>query len=103
METKFLLINSLAESLVLSVFDYNDHRKNSELGFATFDMSKLREDATQEGLELPVLKDGKERGNIRFDVSFFPVLKPDAGVEQLPDSSECLCSVVTDDASRGIC
>ena len=87
METKFILVNSLAESLVLTVFDYNDHRKNSELGFATFDMSKLREDATQEGLELPILKDGKERGIIRFDCSFFPVLKPDAGIEQLPDSS----------------
>ena len=89
METKFIIINSLNESLILTVFDYNDHRKNSELGFATFEMAKLKEDATQEGVELPVLKDGKDRGNIRFDASFFPVLKPDvAGTEEIPETSK---------------
>ena len=62
METKFILINNLTESLVLTVFDYNDHRKDTELGFATFDLSKLHEDSIHEGVELPVLKDGKEKG-----------------------------------------
>jgi Ca2+-dependent lipid-binding protein len=91
METKFLLINNLTEQLVLSVMDYNDHRKNSEMGFASFDLSKLREDAVHEGVEVPVLKDGKDRGLLRFDVSFFPVLKPDtAGTEQVPDSSKAI-------------
>ena len=91
METKFLLVNNLTESLILSVFDYNDHRKDSELGFATFDLSKLREDAVHEGLEDVIRKDGKDKGVLRFDVSFFPVLKPDtAGTEQIPDSSKCL-------------
>ncbi len=103
METKFLLVNSLAESLVLSVFDYNDHRKNSELGFATFDMAKLREDATWEGVEQSVLKDGKEKGLLRFDISFFPVLKPDlTGTEPLPDSSECVHQQSTFSHSRSI-
>lgn len=89
METKFILLNSLTESLILTLFDYNDHRKNSELGFVSFDLAKLREDASQEGVELPVLKDGKERGLMRFDVSFFPVLKPDPNsVDPLPDTSE---------------
>ncbi|EJD04407.1 tricalbin [Fomitiporia mediterranea MF3/22] len=89
-ETKFLLINSLAEQLVLTVFDWNEHRKDSELGAATFDLSKLGEDAVQEGIETKVLKDGKERGELRFDLSFYPVLKPqkiDGGKEEeLPDT-----------------
>lgn len=89
METKFILINTLTESLNLTVFDYNDHRKNSELGFASFDLGKLREDASHEGIEAPVLKDGKERGILRFDVSFFPVLKHDpTSTDPLPDTSE---------------
>lgn len=59
------------------------------MGFATFDLAKLRDDASWEGLEAPVLKDGKERGTLRFDVSFFPVLKPDtAGTEDVLDSSK---------------
>jgi hypothetical protein len=36
----------------------------------------LLDDATHEGLEMPVLKDGKERGMLKFDVFYYPVLKP---------------------------
>ncbi|KAM5532785.1 hypothetical protein V8D89_013582 [Ganoderma adspersum] len=88
-ETKFLLVNSLTENLCLRLWDYNDHRANTDLGCATFDLKGLQQDATQENLELPVLKDGKERGTLRFDVNFFPVLKPEVdagGVETIPDT-----------------
>ena len=61
------------------------------MGAATFDLSKLGEDGVQEGMESKILKDGKERGDLRFDVSFYPVLKPqkiDGGKEEeLPDTS----------------
>lgn len=92
METKFILVNNLTDSLVLALMDFNDHRKDSEMGSAVFDLSKLREDSTLEGLEAPILKDGKERGMMRFDVTFYPVLKPEidsGGKELLPmDTSE---------------
>ena len=91
METKFILVNSLTENLLLKVWDYNDHRANTDLGFASFDLSVLEADATQEDLEAQILKDGKERGNIRFDVNFYPVLKPEVdagGVEVLPETSK---------------
>jgi len=70
--------------------DYNEHRKDTELGASIFELGKLDEDATQEDLSLPLLKDGKDRGELRFDVSYFPVLKPqvdESGVEELPESS----------------
>ncbi|OSD05892.1 tricalbin [Trametes coccinea BRFM310] len=89
METKFLLVNSLTENLILRVWDYNDHRANTDLGFATFDLTVLEQDATQENIEAPILKDGKERGKVRFDVNFYPVLKPEVdagGKETLPDT-----------------
>ncbi|KAF9023422.1 tricalbin [Hymenopellis radicata] len=79
METKFILINSLTESLILNLWDYNDHRKNALLGSSTFELSRLQDDATQEGIESAILKDGKDRGQLRYDVSFFPVLKPEDG------------------------
>ncbi|KAG2156538.1 C2 domain-containing protein [Suillus bovinus] len=89
METKFILVNSLQESLVLSLLDYNDHRKDTPLGAATFMLQTLLEDATQQGLELPVLKDGKDKGMIRFDVNYFPVLKLESvnGKENLPQTN----------------
>ncbi|KAF5375164.1 hypothetical protein D9758_000478 [Tetrapyrgos nigripes] len=86
METKFVLINSLTESLVLNLFDYNDHRKDTLLGSSTFELEKLTKDATWEGVMTPVLKDGKERGELRYDVSFYPVLKPE-GQEEIPDTT----------------
>ncbi|KAF8213474.1 C2 domain-containing protein [Mycena galopus ATCC 62051] len=86
METKFILINSLAESLVLSLFDYNEHRKNTLLGSASFELAQLQDDATREGIEAALLKDGKERGTLRYDVSYFPVIKPEEGKEELDTS-----------------
>ncbi|KAI0344135.1 tricalbin [Trametopsis cervina] len=87
METKFILVNSLTESLNLTVLDFNDHRKDFEMGFASFELAKLREDASHEGVEAPIFKDGKDKGILRFDVSFFPVLKPEPGsTEPLPDT-----------------
>lgn len=89
-ETKFLLVTSLADNLCLTVFDYNDHRKNTELGSVAFELGNLAEDATQDDLEFPILKDGKEKGTLRFDVHYFPVLTPqvnESGVEELPESS----------------
>ena len=71
--------------------DFNEFLKDTEVGSTVFDLAKLKEDATQEDLSLPILKDGKQRGELRFDVFYFPVLKPrvdESGVEELPESSE---------------
>lgn len=67
-ETKFLLVNSLTESLYLQLYDYNEHRKDTPIGFAAFELAKLHEDAIQEDIALPVMKDGKNRGELRFDM-----------------------------------
>jgi Ca2+-dependent lipid-binding protein len=58
----------------------------------SFELAKLQEDATWEGIEQAVLRDGKERGLLRYDVSFYPVLKPTAVAgsadEELPETSK---------------
>ncbi|KAH9081855.1 tricalbin [Lactarius deliciosus] len=100
-ETKFLLINRLTDNLVLTVMDYNEHRKDTELGTSIFELSKLEEDATQEDLSLPLLKDGKERGELRFDVSYFPVLKPQAASSlEIPPT---LCNPIWESATEFLC
>ena len=86
METKFILVNSLNESLVLSLYDYNDHRKNALMSSTSFELAQLQDDATREGIEAPLLKDGKERGILRYDVSYFPVIKPEEGKEEADTS-----------------
>ncbi|KAG6814026.1 hypothetical protein H0H92_003876 [Tricholoma furcatifolium] len=85
-ETKFVLINSLQDTLVFSLWDWNEHRKDSHMGSANFELSKLIEDATREDIHSPILKDGKERGEVKYDVSYYPVLEAAEG-EPLPESS----------------
>jgi len=73
---------------VLSLWDFNDHRKDTPLGAATFDMNQLAVDSLREGIISPLLKDGKERGELRYDVQYFPVLEPHEGSAEVPESSE---------------
>lgn len=91
-ESKFLLVNSLNDSLIMNVMDFNDHRKDSELGAASFDLRSLNDDAEQEDLTAPVILGGKPRGVLKFDARFFPVLTPkklaDGSEEPLPESSK---------------
>jgi Ca2+-dependent lipid-binding protein len=90
-ETKFILVNRLTDHLVLTVMDYNEFRKDAEIGASLFELSKLDVDAIQDGLCLPILKDGKTKGELRCDVAYFPVLRPlvnESGVQELPESSK---------------
>lgn len=61
----------------MTILDHNEHRKDSSLGSTSFQLQKLLEDATQENIKMPVLKDGKDRGELLFDLyvaceSFMP-------------------------------
>jgi len=71
--------------------DYNDHRQNSLLGSASFALEALEQDATQEDISCPLLKDGRERGELRFDVNFYPVISlsktSEGPVQKLPETS----------------
>ena len=88
-EHQFLLINSLSEALQLALYDYNSTRPDSLLGTVTHDLSTLAEEAEQEGVITPILSGGKDRGHLRYSLSYYPVLLPtkrtDGTLEPPPD------------------
>lgn len=90
-ETKYIIISNLNDSLTVPVYDYNELRRDKELGLATFALDKLQEQAEHENVQLPVLSNGKARGQIVMDVRFFPVLEgrklEDGTVEPPPTSN----------------
>jgi Ca2+-dependent lipid-binding protein len=90
-ETQYILVNTLNESLNLSVFDYNEHRSDNALGTSVFDLASLITDAEQSGLSSKIMQDGKDRGSIKYSLSFYPVLTPkalpDGTLEPPPESS----------------
>ncbi|KAJ3567153.1 hypothetical protein NP233_g6551 [Leucocoprinus birnbaumii] len=87
LETKFILVNSIGENLMLNLWDFNDHRKDSLLGAATFDMNQLADDSSREGIVSTLLKDGKERGELKYDIQYYPVLETPEGSTEVPESS----------------
>ena len=78
-ETLYLIITSLADTLTLQVYDWNEYRKDKELGVANFPLDQVESITEHENLQLEVLANGKARGIMQADVRFFPVLE---GLEQ---------------------
>ena len=89
-ETVYVIVTALTDTLTLQAFDFNDVRKDKELGTASFALDQLESVTEHENLHLEVLAGGKPRGIIMADVRFFPVLeslKLDDGTEQPPPES----------------
>ena len=75
METKYLLIYSLRDVLKLSVYDYNDILKDKLMSSTTVQISQTQADTTQDAAVIPLCRDGKQRGELRFSFNYFPALK----------------------------
>ncbi|PWW79118.1 tricalbin [Tuber magnatum] len=90
-ETKYIPINSYNDSLAMTVYDWNEFRKNKELGVASFALDKLQEDPEQENVVIPVMVGGKPRGQVSCDLRFFPILEgailEDGTKEPAPESN----------------
>ena len=90
-ETKYVIITSFKDNLTLQVFDFNDYRKDKELGTATFALDQLERETEYDNLQLEVMGNGKARGIVQADVHFFPVLEgtklPDGKMTPPPESN----------------
>lgn len=90
-DTIYVIITSFADALTLQVYDYNEYRKDKELGTATFALDQLEQAADHENLRLEVMANGKPRGLIQANVNFFPVLEgrklEDGSTEAPPESN----------------
>ena len=75
METKYLLTHSLRDVLKLSVYDYNDILKDKLMGSTTVQILQTQADTTQDVAVIPLSRDGKQRGELRFSFNYFPALK----------------------------
>lgn len=77
--------------------DFNDHRHDTVLGSASFSLDVLEQDATQEDISRPILRDGNARGELHFDVNFYPIISlsktSEGTVQKLPETSTPLCVV----------
>ncbi|KAF8078319.1 C2 domain-containing protein [Lyophyllum atratum] len=77
METKYIVIHSLDDTLNLRLNDHHEHRRDALLGEARFDLSKLKEESAPGGLHLPLKRDEKQRGELLVDLIYYPAVQSD--------------------------
>lgn len=101
-DTLYIIITSLADSLTLQVFDWNEYRKDKELGTATFPLDQLEQVTEHENLQLEVTANGKARGIVQADVRFFPVMEgrklEDGTMEPAPESNTGIARLTVEQA-----
>lgn len=74
-ETKYLLLTNLNDMLIMNVMDYNDHRKDSDIGLASFDLATLNEERVSHDSDAKVIYDGRQHGLLDYGVHFHPTLE----------------------------
>lgn len=88
-ETQFVLVNSLADVLNLNIFDYNEHTKDDLIGTVSQELKGFEEDPEQDGIVSRIIHGGKDRGELRYDINYYPTIQPekkeDGTFEPLPD------------------
>ncbi|WPH00738.1 Hypothetical protein R9X50_00356800 [Acrodontium crateriforme] len=90
-ETVNIVLTSLKEPLAIQVFDYNEFRKDKELGTCTFNLEQLETQTEHTNQQLTVVANGRERGVVQADIRFFPVLegrKLADGTQEPPPESQ---------------
>ncbi|TVY47004.1 Tricalbin [Lachnellula occidentalis] len=101
-ETMYVIVTSFNDVLTLQVFDYNEYRKDKELGTATFPLERVQELTEYENEQLEVMANGKARGVISSDIRFFPVLEgqdlPDSKKEPPPESNTGIARITIEQA-----
>ncbi|KAF8898447.1 C2 domain-containing protein [Infundibulicybe gibba] len=76
METHYIPVNTLNASLKLTLYNHHAHWKHTFLGAARFNLSKLQGDPALGGISARLSKDQKERGEVLFDLAFYPIVPP---------------------------
>ncbi|KAJ5975097.1 Tricalbin [Penicillium waksmanii] len=74
-ETIYVIITSFSDALTITPYDWNEYRKDKELGTASFGLDKLEQEPSHEGIYLEVTASGRHRGAVQADIRFFPVLE----------------------------
>jgi Ca2+-dependent lipid-binding protein len=103
-ETIFVIVSSFTDALTLSVFDFNEFRKDKELGTANFALDRLEHVNDHENLSLDILANGKVRGVISADIRFFPILEglklADGKQEPPPESNTGIARFTVEQAKE---
>ncbi|KAL6453234.1 TCB1 Tricalbin-1 [Candida maltosa Xu316] len=88
-ETVTIPISSLSEPFNISVIDFNDFRKDRQVGNIQFDLESLIDNPKQSNLTAAFLRNNKPVGELAFGLHFMPTIEPvrqaDGAITPPPD------------------
>lgn len=103
-ETLYIIITSFTDALTLQIYDWNEFRKDKDLGTATFALDQLEQVNEHENLQLEILANGKPHGQVQADIRFFPVLEgrklEDGTMEPPPESNTGVARITVEQAKE---
>lgn len=97
-ETKFLLVKSLSNILTMQLYDFNDHRKDKQIGVVNFPLETLKERPDQDGIMSEILAGTRNKGGLQYNVHWYPVLEAktleDGTVEPPPETKSGIVRLI---------
>ena len=103
-ETIYVIVSSFTDTLTIQPYDFNEYRKDKELGSASFALDRLEEEPEHESLNLEVMSSGRSRGAIHADIRFFPVMEgrelEDDSVEPPPEMNTGIARFTVEQAKE---
>ncbi|KAJ2706514.1 Tricalbin-2 [Coemansia sp. IMI 203386] len=72
-ETLKILIYSKTDTILMDVYDWNNVGKDDKIGFVSYPMQTLLEQPETEGITMPIMMGETERGQLSFDLAYYPV------------------------------
>ncbi|RCK64251.1 Tricalbin-1 [Candida viswanathii] len=88
-ETVSIPISSLSEPFTISCIDFNDFRKDRQVGAIQFDLESLIDEPKQSNLTAAFMRNNKPVGELSFGLHFMPTIEPitqaDGAVTPPPD------------------
>ena len=82
-ETYQICVKSLTEPLNITVIDFNEFRKDRQVGTIQFDLESFLDNPKQSNITAPFIRNGKPVGELVFGLNYMPTLE----AERLADGA----------------
>lgn len=103
-ETFNIIVTSLKDNLTLQVYDWNEYRKDRDLGTATFNLEHFEKEVVAENQQMEVMSNGRARGLIQADLRYFAVLGgtklPDGTITTVPETNTGIVKFTVEQAKE---
>lgn len=75
-ETLFILVKNMADPLRMIIYDYNDDRKDGQIGIIDYDLQTLKDEPERKNIHERFMRNNKAVGDLNFSFKYMPAILP---------------------------